>query len=554
MRIAGRVAADALIEVGRHVQPGITTDELDRIGHDAMVAAGSYPSTLNYRGYPKSLCTSVNEIVCHGIPDSRRLQDGDIVNVDVTAFIEGVHGDTSATFLVGDVDPTSVALVAHTRNAMHAGIAVVRPGARIRDIGKAIEESVRPYGHSIVREFIGHGIGDQFHTSLQIPHYYDPRNDTVLLAGMTFTIEPMVNVGAAGVAMWDDEWTVSTMDLQRTAQFEHTILVTDSATNCSRSQQTAFRQRCCSPSTRSRPTLQSESSTTAAPDPPSLPPPSSTAPQSVARHAPPRTPAPTARRTGAPDGPAPQRTSPHHSRPQDTGSQDTPIVRRSTSPRSPASTPAEVGPAGRVEHDRPATCPPTPCRRCAGRRGRRNAGAAQRRCGGGATTFVDVGDTGARPPPSSPSRGTALIGRCSARTSPPGVDPRRHHRGPPRRPRRCGRPARRHPTQLRAGRTSCGECNGEGTPPGFGCRRSAHRRAPATCRARRHRRRGITELGATGGDESNGGRRRRRRRHPRRRRGRRGLGCCGVAVRTSCPGRPRLSAAERRPVSCAADR
>jgi methionyl aminopeptidase len=228
MRIAGRVAADALIEVGRHVQPGITTDELDRIGHDAMVAAGSYPSTLNYRGYPKSLCTSVNEIVCHGIPDSRRLQDGDIVNVDVTAFIEGVHGDTSATFLVGDVDPTSVALVAHTRNAMHAGIAVVRPGARIRDIGKAIEESVRPYGHSIVREFIGHGIGDQFHTSLQIPHYYDPRNDTVLLAGMTFTIEPMVNVGAAGVAMWDDEWTVSTMDLQRTAQFEHTILVTDS--------------------------------------------------------------------------------------------------------------------------------------------------------------------------------------------------------------------------------------------------------------------------------------------------------------------------------------
>ena len=227
MRIAGRVAADALIEVGRHVQPGITTDELDRIGHDAMVSAGSYPSTLNYRGYPKSLCTSVNEIVCHGIPDSRRLVDGDIVNVDVTAFIEGVHGDTSATFLVGDVDPTSVALVAHTRDAMHAGIAVVRPGARISDIGKAIEASVGPYGHSIVREFIGHGIGEQFHTSLQIPHYYDPRNDTVLLAGMTFTIEPMVNVGAAGVVMWDDDWTVSTADLQRTAQFEHTILVTD---------------------------------------------------------------------------------------------------------------------------------------------------------------------------------------------------------------------------------------------------------------------------------------------------------------------------------------
>jgi methionyl aminopeptidase len=226
MRVAGRVAAEALIEVGRHVAPGVTTDELDRIGHEAMVAAGAYPSTLNYRGYPKSLCTSVNEVICHGIPDSRRLRDGDIVNVDVTAYIEGVHGDTSCTFLVGDVDERSAQLVEATRAAMHAGISVVRPGARIYEIGRAIESEVTPAGYSVVREFIGHGIGDQFHTSLQIPHYYDPRNDTVITEGMTFTVEPMVNLGTHRLEMWDDGWTVVTRDLQRSAQFEHTVLVT----------------------------------------------------------------------------------------------------------------------------------------------------------------------------------------------------------------------------------------------------------------------------------------------------------------------------------------
>jgi methionyl aminopeptidase len=227
MRIAGRVAAAALVEVGNHVRPGISTDELDRIGHEAMVAAGAYPSTLNYRGYPKSLCSSVNEVICHGIPDSRRLQDGDIVNIDVTAFIEGVHGDTSSTFLVGDVDERSAALVATTRAAMHAGIDVVRPGARVHEIGRAIEAVALPEGYSVVREFIGHGIGEQFHTSLQIPHYHDPRHDTVLEPGMTFTIEPMINVGSAALEMWDDDWTVVTRDLQRSAQFEHTVLVTD---------------------------------------------------------------------------------------------------------------------------------------------------------------------------------------------------------------------------------------------------------------------------------------------------------------------------------------
>jgi methionyl aminopeptidase len=227
MRVACRVAAEALVTVGRHIAPGITTDELDRIGHEAMVAAGAYPSTLNYRGYPKSLCSSVNEVICHGIPDSRALQDGDIVNIDVTAFIEGVHGDTSATFPVGAVDETSIRLIGAARDAMHAGISVVHPGARIYDIGRAIEGVAHPEGFSVVREFIGHGIGDQFHTSLQIPHYFDPRNDTVLVEGMTFTIEPMINVGSHQLAgTWDDGWTVTSRDGQRSAQFEHTILVT----------------------------------------------------------------------------------------------------------------------------------------------------------------------------------------------------------------------------------------------------------------------------------------------------------------------------------------
>ena len=227
MRTAGRVAAEALIEVGRHVRPGVTADELDRLGHEFMVDAGAYPSTLNYRGFPKSLCTSVNEVVCHGIPDSRKLVDGDIVNVDVTAFIEGVHGDTSCTFLVGDVDEASAALVRRTRAAMLAGISVVRPKARVYEIGRAIEASVAEYGYGVVREFIGHGIGDQFHTALQIPHYYDRRASTVIEPGMTFTVEPMITIGPADLWVWDDDWTAATESYQRSAQFEHTLLVTE---------------------------------------------------------------------------------------------------------------------------------------------------------------------------------------------------------------------------------------------------------------------------------------------------------------------------------------
>ena len=226
MRIAGRVAAEVLIEVGTAVAAGVTTDELDRIGHDACIARGAYPSPLNYRGFPKSLCTSVNEVICHGIPDSRKLLEGDVVNVDVTAFIEGVHGDTNATFVVGEVDHASRDLIRITRQAMHAGIATVRPGSRINEIGRAIEAAVKGGNYGVVREFIGHGIGDQFHTSLQIPHYYQASARTVIEEGMTFTIEPMITIGSPALYVWDDDWTAVTLSGQRCAQFEHTLLVT----------------------------------------------------------------------------------------------------------------------------------------------------------------------------------------------------------------------------------------------------------------------------------------------------------------------------------------
>lgn len=227
MRVACAAAADVLNVIGDSIEPGVTTDEIDRIGHADYVRRGGYPSTLNYKGYPKSLCTSVNEVICHGIPDSRPLAEGDIVNVDVTIYLGGVHGDTSATFLVGDVDDDSLRLVDETRNALYAGIEAVRPGAPIYAIGRAIERHAKRYGLGVVREFIGHGIGDQFHTSLQIPHYYDPSYDTELEPGMTFTIEPMLTLGDPALVVWDDGWTAVTRDGQRSAQFEHTVLVTD---------------------------------------------------------------------------------------------------------------------------------------------------------------------------------------------------------------------------------------------------------------------------------------------------------------------------------------
>ena len=227
MRVAGRLAAQALQEVGKHVSPGVTTDELDRIGHEFLVDHGAYPSTLGYRNFPKSLCTSVNEVICHGIPDSRVVEDGDIVNIDITAFIGGVHGDTNATFLAGDVDEETRLLVERTEQALHRAINAVRPGRRVNVLGRVIESYAKRFGYGVVREFTGHGIGASFHSGLIIPHFDDPYYDDEIKAGMTFTIEPMLCLGTAEWDMWDDQWTVTTKDKRPSAQFEHTLLVTD---------------------------------------------------------------------------------------------------------------------------------------------------------------------------------------------------------------------------------------------------------------------------------------------------------------------------------------
>ena len=226
MRVAGRAAAEVLAEVGAAVRPGVTTDELDAICHAACLARGGYPSPLGYNGFPKSLCTSVNEVICHGIPDSTVLTDGDIVNLDVTVYLDGVHGDTNATFLVGEVDEPSRQLVEVTRQCLDHGIAAVRPGARVRDIGKAIQTHAEAHGYGVVRAFVGHGIGRAFHSDPQVFHYDNPQARTLLVPGMTFTIEPMITIGDWHHEMWDDGWTAVTADRSRTAQFEHTLVVT----------------------------------------------------------------------------------------------------------------------------------------------------------------------------------------------------------------------------------------------------------------------------------------------------------------------------------------
>lgn len=227
MRIAGRLAAQALQEAGKVVVPGVTTDEIDAVAHEFLCDNGAYPSTLGYRGFPKSCCTSLNEVICHGIPDSTVVEDGDIVNIDVTAFIGGVHGDTNATFLAGNVSEEAKLLVERTHEATMRAIKAVKPGREINVIGRVIEAYANRFGYGVVRDFTGHGIGRAFHSGLVVLHYDEPSMKTVLEPGMTFTIEPMITLGDYEGEMWDDGWTVTTKDKSWTAQFEHTIVVTE---------------------------------------------------------------------------------------------------------------------------------------------------------------------------------------------------------------------------------------------------------------------------------------------------------------------------------------
>ena len=228
IRKAGQIAAQALQAVGEAIRPGVTTDELDRIGHDFIISRDAYPSCLGYMGFPKSLCTSINEVICHGIPDDRPLEDGDIINVDITAYYDGVHGDTCAMFEVGTVDEESHLLIERTREAMMRGIKAVRPGREINVIGRVIESYAHRFNYGVVRDYTGHGVGEAFHSGLIIPHYdAAPLHDDVIETGMVFTIEPMLTLGGIEWEQWDDGWTVVTKDRSRTAQFEHTLVVTE---------------------------------------------------------------------------------------------------------------------------------------------------------------------------------------------------------------------------------------------------------------------------------------------------------------------------------------
>jgi methionyl aminopeptidase len=227
MRFAGRLTADVLDMIAAHVRPGITTEELDRICHDYIVGVqGAIPAPLNYRGFPKSICTSLNHVVCHGIPGDRRLKSGDIVNIDVTVIKDGFHGDSSRMFQVGKVALQAERLCRIAFEAMWEGIHQVRPGARLGDIGYAVQTWAEARECSIVREYCGHGIGRVFHEDPQVLHYGEPGTGVELVPGMTFTIEPMVNAGKRHVKLLPDGWTVVTKDHSLSAQWEHTVLVT----------------------------------------------------------------------------------------------------------------------------------------------------------------------------------------------------------------------------------------------------------------------------------------------------------------------------------------
>jgi len=228
VREASRVAALALQAAGEAARPGVTTDHIDAVVHDVLIENGAYPSTLGYLGFEKSCCTSLNEVICHGIPDSTVMEAGDILNVDVTAYLDGVHGDCNATFLVGDVHPRAQELVETAHAAMMRGIKVARPGREVNVIGRVIEKFVSRHGMESVRDYTGHGVAEGFHNGLIIPHYDSaPMFDDVIEEDMTFTIEPMVTLGSQAWDQWDDGWTVVTRDGSYSAQFEHTMLITD---------------------------------------------------------------------------------------------------------------------------------------------------------------------------------------------------------------------------------------------------------------------------------------------------------------------------------------
>jgi methionyl aminopeptidase len=228
IRESGAIAAGAIEAAAAEIRPGVTTEHLDRIAHEFIIAHGAYPSTLGYRGFPKSSCTSVNEVICHGIPDTTQLVDGDLINIDVTAYKNGMHGDLNKTFIVGEAAQETIDLVERTREALNRGIKSVAPGRQINVIGRAIESYAKRFGYGVVRDFTGHGVGAAFHSGLIVPHYdAAPRFDDVMEVGMVFTIEPMLTLGTVAWDQWADDWTVTTKDKKLTAQFEHTLVVTE---------------------------------------------------------------------------------------------------------------------------------------------------------------------------------------------------------------------------------------------------------------------------------------------------------------------------------------